>query len=193
MNAIDDEPAPNGTRAARQGPPDPVGGTWDRADWQRIWLGTQSRPWRTLAVVAADRGVSTYEVASLITALGLQHGESIGLADVREVGLHRIAAIIDLAKEVIATGERLVFAARSIEENLATIPIARAADCVLLCVSLGSTSVALVKETVALLGKERFLGSLLVKKIGQSGAALSIPPRGARLEAGSCEPRLLTD
>ena len=144
--------------------------------------------------MAADRRISTYEVASLITALGLEHGESIGMADVREVGLNRIASIIELAKDVVASGERLVYAARSIEENLATIPIARAADCVLLCVSLGSTSVALVEETVALLGKERFLGSLLLKNVGDNGTALSIPPsRRVSLEARSCEPRLLTD
>jgi hypothetical protein len=185
MNATENHPLPNGPLPAKENSAGSMGGTWDRADWQRIWLGTQSRPWRTLAVVAADRGLSTYEVASLITALGRQHGESIGMADVRDVGLNRVANILELVNEVVTSGERVVMSARSITENLATIPLARAADCVLLCVSLGSTSIALVEETVAQLGKERFLGSLLLKHSGKGSSALAIIPSSPRLESGS--------
>jgi hypothetical protein len=161
------------------------GGAWNRSDWQRLWIGTQSRPWRTLAVVASDQCVSTYQVASLIAGLGLQHGQPIRMADVRNITLNRVAAILELADGVVACGERIVFAARSITENLATIPIARSADCVLLCVSLGSSSLALVEETVAQLGKERFLGSLLIKGAADKSSAFraSVPP--LRLEAGS--------
>jgi len=136
---------------------------WDRADWQRLWLGVQRHPWRTLAVVAGDRRLSTYEVASLIAALGRQHGEPIGVADVRDVSPSRASAVIELVSEMVAGGERVVFATRSVDDNLATIPIARFADRVLLCVSLGSTCLELVEQTVALVGKERFLGSLLLE------------------------------
>lgn len=139
---------------------------WGRADWQRLWLGTQRRPWRTLAVVAGDHRISTYEVASLITALGLQRGESISMADVRDVSLGRVKPTLDFIGEIVAGGERVVFAARTISDNMATIPIARSADCVLLCVSLGSTHLGLVKETVEQVGKERFMGSLLITSPG---------------------------
>jgi hypothetical protein len=162
-----------------------TGGAWNRSDWQRLWLGTQSRPWRTLAVVASDHRVSTYQVASLIAGLGLQHGQPIRMADVRNITLNRVAAIIELADNVVAGGERIVFAARSITENLATIPIARSADCVLLCVSLGSSSLALVEETVAQLGKERFLGSLLIKGVDKKRPVSTVTVRLPRLQARS--------
>lgn len=135
---------------------------WDRADWQRIWIGTQRRPWRTLAVVPADLRISTFEIASLITALGLQRGEPIGLADVRNLGLERVATVLEMTERLVESGERIVFAARSISENLSTIPIAQAVDGVLLCASVGSTPLALLEETVAQIGKERFVGSLLI-------------------------------
>jgi hypothetical protein len=163
-----------------------VGSAWDRADWQRLWLGTQSRPWRSLAVVASDHSVSTYHVASLIAGLGLQHGEAFRMVDVRNITLNRAAAIIELAEHFVTSGERIVFAARSITENLATVPIARSADCVLLCVSLGSSSLALVEETVAQLGKERFIGSLLIKGLAKSPRPLFDGTAGPpRLAAGS--------
>ena len=183
MTVSYDEPETNRDSFAPEGTL--AGGAWNRSDWQRLWLGTQSRPWRTLAVVASDHRVSTYQVASLIAGLGLQHGQQIRMADVRNVTLNRVAAIIELADNVVASGERIVFAARSITENLATIPIARSADCVLLCVSLGSSSLALVEETVAQLGKERFLGSLLIKGVPDNGSAFGATVRPLRLEAGS--------
>ncbi len=153
---------------------------WCRADWQKLWLGTQTRPWRTLAVVAADGEISSFEVASLIAGLGLQHGHPIQLADVRDVGLNRVDSILRLAGEVVVAGDRIVFAARSISENLATIPIARFADCVLLCASLGTSSLALLEETVAQVGRERFLGSVLLKNPGE--AIVTITPESQRLE-----------
>ena len=154
--------------------------SWCRADWQRLWLGTQTRPWRTLAVIAGDGDTSSFEVASLITGLGLQHGQPTQLADVRNVSLNRVDSIIRLAGEVIVAGDRIVFAARSIAENLATIPIARFADCVLLCASLGSSSLALIEETVAQVGRDRFLGSVLLKNPGE--AVVTVTPESQRLE-----------
>jgi hypothetical protein len=59
--------------------------SWNRNDWQRMWLRTQSRDWRTLALVPGDSQTSTFHVANLIARLGLDHGESIQVADTREL------------------------------------------------------------------------------------------------------------
>ncbi|MGH7285761.1 MAG: hypothetical protein ACRELY_29940 [Polyangiaceae bacterium] len=97
----------------------------------------------------------------------------------RDVGLNRVDSIIRLAGEVVTAGDRIVFAARSISENLATIPIARFADCVLLCASLGSSPLSLIEETVAQVGRERFLGSVLLKNQGEP--IFTITPEAQRL------------
>jgi hypothetical protein len=137
-----------------------------QADYHRMWLGTQGRAWRTLAVVPADDAVSTYEVARVITRLGLHHGEQVRLADMRDVRLSRVGAFLEVTQELVRRGQRVVFATRSTSNSLATLPLARAADGVVLCVSIGSTLIAAVKETIDQIGKERFLGSMLVDETG---------------------------
>lgn len=166
MTERDDGPVSNFTRPVTADALPPLADDWDRADLQRIWLGTQSRAWRMLAVVPADEGISTYEVASLITTLGRHHGESVGLADLRDIRLNRVDAFLDAAKELVGRGQRVVFATRSITGNLATIPLARASEGVILCVSMGSTLLGSIEEMVEQIGKERILGSMLIHEAG---------------------------
>ena len=152
---------------------------WDRPDWQRIWLATQKRPWQTLAVVPADDGMSTHEVSTIIAALGQHNGEPMGFADLRDVSLGSVTDVLDKMAWHVGRGDRVVLAMRSTRENLATIPIARAADAVMLCVTLGATPIEVVEEAVHHFGKERFLGSMLVPKIpaGAFSAPLALEPR----------------
>lgn len=168
-------------------PPAPRANTpWDRADWQRIWLATQARPWQTLAVVPADDGMSTYEVATLITALGQHHGEPMGFGDLRDVPLSGVTSVLDKMAWHVGRGERVVLATRSTRENLTTVPLARAADAVLLCVTLGTTPIEVVEEAVGHFGRDRFLGSILLPKLPANvgyAAPLALEPR--RLGRGS--------
>jgi UDP:flavonoid glycosyltransferase YjiC (YdhE family) len=76
--------------------------------------------------------------------------------------MSRVGAFLEVTQELVRRGQRVVFATRSTSKSLATIPLARAADRVILCVSLGSTSIRVVEETIEQIGKERFLGSMLV-------------------------------
>jgi hypothetical protein len=173
MTATDD-----GWRSPTADAPPHAADCWDHADLQRIWLGTQSRAWRTLAVVPVDAGMSSYEAANLITMLGLHQGESVGLADLRNAELSRVGPFLELVATMVNRGQRVVFATRSITENLATIQLARAADAVILCVSIGSTPIGLVEEAIKQIGKDRFIGSMLIQR---SGAGIpAVPPTSAR-------------
>lgn len=157
MIPTDDEPAVSSRPYSPARP-------WDRAEYQRLWLHMQSRTWRTLAIVPAEDGMQTYDVASLLMTVGVHHGESIGVFDFRSITMNRVLHTIEAACSQVAEGERLIFAARSIKENLATIPLARASDAVVLCVSMGSTPIRQVEETIEQIGKERFLGSMLIRE-----------------------------
>jgi hypothetical protein len=156
---------------------------WDRAEYQRLWLQMGSRDWRTLAVVPGEEGMSTYDVANLIMVLGVHHGESIGLFDFRDIRMSRVLEVIDGASRQLNSGERLIFATRSIRENLATIPLARATDSSVLCVSIGSTSMGFVAETIAQIGKDRFIGSLVVHGPRDEAPAPPLTLWRRRLEA----------
>jgi hypothetical protein len=156
---------------------------WERAEYQMIWLRVASRDWRTLAVVPAEDGMSTYEVATLLMTLGASHGESVGVFDFRDVKMNRAVDVIKDVERQLDRGERIVFATRSIRENLATIPLARAVDCVVLCVSIGSTSMGFATETVEQIGKDRFIGSIVVRAPQAEEDDKSVIELRRRLEA----------
>jgi hypothetical protein len=187
MTANDDgdkEKVPDAT-PPRKGADPPMAAFWNRADLQRIWLGTQRRTWRTLAIVPVDEGTSSYHLARLITTLGIHNGESVCLADLRDIHLERAGAFLESASELVNLGHRVIFATRSITGNLATIPVARAADGVILCVSMGSTLLDRVQETIDQIGKERLLGSMLIHDAGTGVSAARTQPPPRRLQARS--------
>jgi hypothetical protein len=154
---------PDWTVASDVEAPMSVDGSWDRTDWQRMWLRTQSRDWRTLALVPGDDQTSTFDVANLIARLALDHGESIHVADMRELRLKYVDAFLEGTRWDASQGDRIIFATRAASANLTTVAVARAADCAILCVSLGSTSLDSVRETIEQIGRKHFLGSLVVR------------------------------
>jgi hypothetical protein len=140
-----------------------VDSSWDRADWQNMWLRTQSAEWRTLALVPGDDQTSTLGVANLIVRLALDHGESIHVADVRALRLKHVEAFLEGVRWEASQGTRVVFATRSASSSLVTVPVAQSADYAILCVSMRSTSLSATRSTVEQIGRDHFLGSLLVR------------------------------
>ncbi len=140
----------------------------DRNDWQRVWLRTQSLDWRTLVLVPGDDQTSTLDVATLIARLALEHGASLRIADVRTLRPKHVDTFLDGVRWEVSRGTRIVLAASSPSNNLATVRIARAADCTILCASLGTSSLKSIQCTVEEIGQEHFLGSLLVLPPGKA-------------------------
>ena len=135
------------------------------AELERIWFRTQSRVWRTLAVVPTELDTSdaAYGMAQLIIGLGARHDEKLKLADFRTTPMSRLPQFLQLADFYVGEGERLVYATQPIDENPTTVPVARSADCVLLCVSLGKSSIRDIEDVIDQIGRERFLGSVVFR------------------------------
>jgi hypothetical protein len=112
--------------------------------------------------VPGDDQTSTFEVANLIARLALDHGEAIRVADIRALRMKHVDAFLEGIRWEASQGTRVIFATSSASASLATVPVARAADCVILCVSLGSTALSAVRDTIEHVGRKHFLGSLLV-------------------------------
>jgi hypothetical protein len=145
---------------------------------ERIWLAAQSLEWRSLALVPASDGVSVIEVAHTFSMLGLRdRGESIGVADLRAVPCTDLRGPIEIVRWHIRRGERVILALTSCFHSIATIPLGRAADCAILCVELGRTRIAEATETVGQIGRERFIGTLLVRPSRESDASGPDAPR----------------
>ena len=147
---------------------------WNDPRWQKIWLSIQGKDWRSLAIVPANRGFSTLEVARALVDVGWQHrGLPIGLADLRNVTLPYIDAVVDEVRAHVYRGERVLIALRSVFESPAALAIAQSADSALLCVSLGDTKIANAEETIQQVGQPRFLGSIIVGSNAARGFAAS--------------------
>jgi len=132
---------------------------------QLLWLATQKRPWRSLAVVAASRGVPTIEVANTFAKLAWWYrGQPSSVADFRDLSL-RLAdyQLRDLGAQLQNEPVTVVIALRSIYENPTVVPVARTVEAAVLCVRLGDTKAAAARQTVEAIGRDKFLGTIVVR------------------------------
>lgn len=165
--------------------PPPMVRLRERSAWQRVWFALQAAPWRTLALVPGDDDVATIEIANLLALIGRSVDEPIGVADVRRVTPRSTSAALDLVAWHVSLGKRIILATRPVDHNIATVPLVQGADQAVLCATLRGTSLSSIEEAVRLIGKDRFLGSVLV---GPRGAA---DPGRPVVEASSLLGRLV--
>ena len=142
-------------------------------DLQRMWLSAQALEWKSLALVPASDDVSVIQLAYAFSELGLWNcGESIGVADLRDVPFPSLRGPVEVINWHIQHGKRVIIALRSCVGSIATAPIVRAADCAILCVALGATRIAQANDAVEQVGRDRFIGTLLVRPTrSDTGAA----------------------
>lgn len=136
-----------------------VAPTVDAVAWEKIWLATQRRPWRSLAVIPAGPGAFTPRVAGALAEVGSRHlGVPVRVTDATGLTLSRLEAfLVDLRarRGIIALGPVL--------ESPASLALARAADAVVLCLVLGESAISAAEQTIEEVGRERFLGSVLLR------------------------------
>lgn len=147
------------------GPPlPPPGGAerYTRIDWEKLWLATQKRPWRTLALVPAGSSVPedfTLEIAGSLVRTGMLHlGVPIRVADGTRVSIAQLMEFMNEVAAVIEAGDMVLIALGPVAQNPTTVSLAQAADHALLCVPLDRVSVAETKRTLEEIGREHFVG-----------------------------------
>jgi hypothetical protein len=141
----------------------------DDLNSQLLWLATQRRPWRTLAVVGGSEGVPTMEVANMLSRLAWWYrGQPSSVADFRDLSLRLVEYQLgDLALQLERGAGSVMIALRSMTENPTVVPVARAVDAVILCVQLGATDIKSSRKTVEAIGRDRFLGTIVIDKDGK--------------------------
>jgi hypothetical protein len=157
----------------------PPGGqsTLDEVRIQKLWIATQRRQWGSLAVVAARRALDTLPVAETFSKIAWWYsGEPSCVFDLRDLSLRLVEYQVSEVQAQVQSGARVIIALRSIFENPTAIPIARQADAVALCITMGSTDFKSAEETIEEIGRERVLGTIVLREArskGRTGA-----PRG---------------
>jgi len=161
---ISGQPMGPGTSIERSAPPEP----WQDAEWQRLWLAIEGRPWKTLALIPAGGGASpqfTPLIAMILSRTGMVHlGSPVQVADATHVSLNQLTAFFGEVERSTRQGERLLIALPPTGENAITVSIAQAADAALLCILNERMSSSAAKRTVRLIGASRFLGSAIFHK-----------------------------
>jgi hypothetical protein len=136
---------------------------WDDVKLQKLWLATQKRDWRSLAVVAGSQGVSTLEVADTLAKIAWWYrGQPTCVVDLRDLSMRLVEHQLQEIAAQTMGGERVIIALRSVSENPTVIAVAGLADAVILCVELGKTSVKQANQTIDEIGKGRFLGTIVL-------------------------------
>ena len=146
----------------------------DEVGLQTLWLSLQRRTWQSLAVLAASKGVPTLEAANALARIGWWYtGQPSCVFDMRDLSLRLLEHQIRNMGAQLQGGERVFVALRSPAENPTASPLAMAADAVVLCVELGKTDIKGAKQTIANIGRDKFLGTILVSS---SGTPVTLPP-----------------
>lgn len=140
---------------------------WRNVDFQRLWLSLLAKPWSTLALVPASRGAGpdfTLRLAATLARTGNTHlKSSVLVADGTAVALSKIVEFTEEIKSCRAGGDRILIAVAPVEDDPVAETLAQVADRLLLCVLFESMSFSESRRTVKKIGKDRFLGSVIVR------------------------------
>jgi hypothetical protein len=143
-------------------------------DWQRIWFATRERDWNSLAIIPSDAGIDVVEVANMLVATGRQHGERpVSLLDATDVHLGDVHNLVDSLVAQTGRGNWVIVPVDPIAENPNSLPIIRATSAALLVVRLDESYMTSARATLEIIGHDRFLGSVVLEKLGgRPGASL---------------------
>ncbi|HTN54516.1 MAG TPA: hypothetical protein VML50_19055 [Anaeromyxobacter sp.] len=137
---------------------------------QQLWFALARRRWTSLALIPADEGGSTAELASSLAEVGRQLREGA----VTALQLSRLDYITasGIADAVAANGRgeglaqnlQVVIAVPSVIEEPLGVAVVHAADLAVLCVDLRRSHLGSARRTVEIVGRERFAGSILLRR-----------------------------
>ncbi len=131
---------------------------------QKLWLALQRRPWRTLAVLAASEPSDTMDIAELLAQIAWWYrGEPTNVLDLRDISLRLAEYQMQEAQAQAESGVRVLVGLRSFAENPASALVACDADAAILCVELGRTHLKSALQTIEEVGREKILGTVLVR------------------------------
>jgi hypothetical protein len=135
------------------------------SDWQRIWFSTRQHEWTSLALVPSDAGIDVARIAEMLANTGRMHGErQVGVIDASGVQLGNVQQMIDAIGGMAARGEWTIVPVDPIEDNPAAIAILRVTSAALLVVRLGESLLASAERAIEIVGRERFLGSVVLEE-----------------------------
>lgn len=131
---------------------------------QQLWFATLRTEWRSLVIVPAHADGSAAPVAKALAAVGAVHlGSAVEVVDAGHVSLEGASAVAQQMRAKVAAGARAIVPVDSLVTSLAGLPIALAADAVLVAVALGVGDLRSARKTLELLGEGKVLGAVAIR------------------------------
>ena len=146
------------------------------AEWQRIWLGIRQRGWSSLAIVPSHRGIDVTRVAEGLAATArLLDKQPVTIVSAVGTQLDHAQAVLDKIAEATARDEWVIVPVDAVTDNPSSIALAQATNVALLVVRLGESLLGASQATLDAVGRDRFIGSIVVDASGGRPAADSFP------------------
>jgi hypothetical protein len=131
----------------------------------QLWFALRRRPWASLAVVPTQSDNSALALAMLLSELGTAHlGIEVELLDGTGPVLRDVRERVGRIQRRTSRGGLIVVGMGSLAEEPAGLPLVAAADACVLCVSLGDSKIAAARKTLDLIGRDRFLGYVTLRR-----------------------------
>jgi hypothetical protein len=162
------KPLPSSQRPPEAARPDAAAILRGRAvspELSHLWRAIQKTPWHSLAIVPADIATDARPVAdALVSTASLMMGKAPELLDGTGLTPSKAAMfILDMSLAAQPREHGAVVVLDSVATNEACIPVAIAADAVVLVATLKEATFAGFQRTVELLGRDRILGCVTLR------------------------------
>ena len=145
------------------------------SDWQRIWISTRRQNWSSLAIVPSDASVETASVAEALAETGRMSGErAVSVLNARGTQLTNTRQVLDALNAMTGRGDWVIVPTDPIGDNPSAVPIVQATSGALLVVRLGESFLASARSTIEIIGRGRFLGSVVLDWRGKGRASLHL-------------------
>ena len=132
-------------------------------EWQRIWFAARQHGWNSLALVPSHSGIDVLAIAKALAATGRAHGERpVGVINATGVQLENVQQVIATLGALPDRGESALVPVDPIDVNPSAVAIVQAASAALLVVRLGESLLSPTQAALDLVGRNRFLGSIVL-------------------------------
>jgi hypothetical protein len=145
------------------------------SDWQRLWLSTREQAWSSLAIIPSDGSVDVERVAESLAATGRLHGEKpVSLLNAKGVQFGNMRQLLDTLSAMTGRGDWVIVPVDPIAENPSSVPIVQAASAALLVVRLGESLLASARSAIDVVGRAKFIGSIVLHGHGRERSPSSL-------------------
>ncbi len=139
------------------------------SEWQRIWFAMRQHSWTSLALVPSHAAIDVVKVSEMLVATGRLQGERpVDMVNATGIQLANVQQIIDSLTALADRGTSTIVPVDPILDNPSAIAIVQAASMALLVVRLGESLIGTAQNSLDLVGRAHFIGSIVVDGSGST-------------------------